>query len=158
MCQHTFGGHVTRNVSFDSRVIQSGTCAFKASCKGMYGLMSSTGVPSIRSSPERYNFLPRMLLTRARVMPTGFGRWGEREANMPIFLSNLGGRILAKNVTPKLPIRCCWCRKRVLLAFEFAWNKNTIHTYSKPSSPSNVQGEIPLFSSIQPRLAGTRWP
>jgi hypothetical protein len=63
----------------------------------MYGLMSSTGVSSSKSTPDRYTVRLR-ISTRsilASVMPMGLGLCGDRVQKMPTRSFSMGGEIFA---------------------------------------------------------------
>lgn len=53
------------------------------SANGTYGLMSSIGVPSTRSTPVRVSVCPSTRSRRTSESPRLFGRWGERVAKSP---------------------------------------------------------------------------
>lgn len=59
--------------------------------------MSSTGVPSMRSTPEMYTvrFFMSTLSIFANVMPIGFGRCGDRVLKIPTLSLRSGGEIFA---------------------------------------------------------------
>mmetsp|Transcript_39621 Transcript_39621/g.66515 ORF Transcript_39621/g.66515 Transcript_39621/m.66515 type:complete len:244 (-) Transcript_39621:299-1030(-) len=120
--------------SFEDAVTQSArrTSPSGMSCDGMYGLTSSTGVPSIKSTDEKYKNPPSRSTFSSFTSdkPSGFGRIGDRQANAPIFCVSafLGGRIRA-----------------FTLKFVFSWNTNMTHTCE---NCSRVSKEPALNSDV----------
>ena len=72
---------------------------------GIYGLISMTGVPLTRSTPERQSVSPSMARNWTSDMPRGFGRKGDRVAKSPQRPPrSLGARTLA--FAAFRPLRC----------------------------------------------------
>ena len=57
-----------------------------------YGLRSSTGVPSSRSTPAKVMTVPEMPSSRTRLSPIGLGRRGARVAKTPVGSAARAGR------------------------------------------------------------------
>ena len=92
--------------------------------------MSNTGVPSMRSAPDRHRTGPSFASCRTPVrttqdMPSGFGRNGERVANTPrrVLPPRRGGRTVGAHEARRL-----------------AENSQMSHRRSKPSMPRRASG------------------
>ena len=60
------------------------------------------------NAPDTWTTEPSTLSKRASVRPTGFGRWGERVANTPIFApSSRGGCTCGRSVPVAPPTHAC---------------------------------------------------
>jgi hypothetical protein len=84
-----------------------GATLLTASQNGTYGLMSKTGVPSIKSAAAKSTLPWSMRLIWHSERPIGLGRWGVRVARTPMLCPmSLGGFTLPFN--PLLVL--LWCR------------------------------------------------